>query len=355
LATVTYYSDTCALADRGLFERLYSTVSDYRRSKIDGYIFDKDKRLSLGVELLLRKALEDMGEDADLSCIDTVANGKPVIRGSDFHFNLSHSEERVMCSVSDSDVGCDVERIQPIDLDIARRYFYGTEYDAIASESLPDSRYDLFYRFWTLKESFMKVTGLGFELELDRFRISLGDPITVDQTVDAGPYHFREYFVDDGYRYACCSRSDDFEPEMRRVDLGKMRSYRPFGQLRLPLLLLLGPVGDRHYVRRGQREHRKYGPFQVPEEVVRQNHTEDAEHPAPSQYGAAPEEESEPDQDRVEYDGHQGLRAQEQEPVVAHQLHDQGRYVPVHDVRHRYHEQQGHRHPSAELKNDSHR
>ena len=221
LKVVTYYADTGSLECQETFQKCYSAVSPLRRSKVDSMVFDKDKRLSLGVEVLLMKAIEDLGEDVDLSTIITVANGKPAIKGSDIQFNLSHSEQRVMCSVSDRPVGCDVERIQPIEMDIARRFFFGTEYEAISSVSDKD-RYDLFYRFWTLKESFMKVTGLGFELPLDSFRIDLGDTITVHQGVDDQDYHFKEYFVDDGYRYAVCSANSDFEEKMRAVNISDL-------------------------------------------------------------------------------------------------------------------------------------
>jgi len=219
LKTITYYSDTDALCDPNLFSKCYRTVSEYRRRKTDSFVFDKDRRLSVGAEMLLRRALEDLGEDPDSIVFGQVANNKPVLRGSDISFNLSHSEQRVMCSVSDSDVGCDTELVKPIDLEIAKRYFYGSEYDSIASETDPDGRCDLFYRFWTLKESFMKATGLGFELPLDRFCIRLGETITVQQEVGPGPYRFREYDVGDGYRYAVCSLNGDFETDMRYTDL----------------------------------------------------------------------------------------------------------------------------------------
>ena len=218
MKVITYYADSGDLKDREAYDSAYSRVSAVRRGKTDNFVFNKDRRLSLGVELLLMKALEDLGEDSESFEIEYVANGKPKLKGSDICFNLSHSEERVMCSVSERDVGCDVEFIKPINLEIARRFFFGSEYDTIAS--MEDSeQYDTFYRFWTLKESFMKVTGLGFELPLDHFRIDLGEEITVDQSVDDRYYRFVEYNPNDGYRCAVCSVDNGFEPEMRKVDL----------------------------------------------------------------------------------------------------------------------------------------
>jgi len=219
LKVVTYYADSGTLRDHRVYALAHSLVSQSRKEKTDRFVFDKDRRLSLGVELLLMTALDSLGEDPEKFEIEYTGNGKPMLKGSDIFFNLSHSEERVMCSICDSDVGCDVEMIRPINLDIARKHFFGTEYDTIAEEDDDDGRYEMFYRFWTLKESFMKVTGLGFELPLDSFRITLGDPITVEQSVDGRDYRFIEYTPFDGYRCAVCSVGRDFEPEMRYIDL----------------------------------------------------------------------------------------------------------------------------------------
>ena len=38
-------------------------------------------------------------------------------------------------------------------------------------------RCEEFYRLWTLKESFMKVTGLGMKLPLDSFCFQLGERV----------------------------------------------------------------------------------------------------------------------------------------------------------------------------------
>ena len=206
--TVTYCSDVSFLDDPQVYDRAYESMPEYRRKKVDAFKFPKDKKLSMGVELLLRKAMSDLGED--MGDMSISKDGKPFLVGSKIQFNLSHSGTMAMCSVSDKEVGCDVELVEPIDLRIAEKFFFDSEYDTIASLE-GDSRYEMFYRFWTLKESFMKITGLGMRLPLNSFRITLGDEIKVDQSVDDRQYHFREFFLDDGYRYACCSLDKDIE------------------------------------------------------------------------------------------------------------------------------------------------
>ena len=49
------------------------------------------------------------------------AGGKPCLPAfPEIHFSLSHSDEVVMCVVADRPVGCDVEKIIPLDEDLKR-------------------------------------------------------------------------------------------------------------------------------------------------------------------------------------------------------------------------------------------
>jgi len=78
--------------------RLIREVPPYRRDKAVGYVFDRDRALSIGVELLLFNTLSDLGI-TDYEVIEGV-NGKPFLKDYDVCFNLSHSGNRVMCSVA---------------------------------------------------------------------------------------------------------------------------------------------------------------------------------------------------------------------------------------------------------------
>ena len=206
-----YVADTSCLEDNVLFENLCKTVSSQRREKINRISFDKDKRLSLGAELLLKKALSDIGvENFE---VDYIKNGKPCIKGGvDLFFNLSHSGERVMCAISCFDVGCDVEKIKPVNLKIAERFFFENEYKVIAKLTTEQERQDMFFRLWTLKESFMKVTGLGMKLPLDSFSINISDEeISVSQNVDENTYYFKEYDLEKDYKYSVCGLVNAFD------------------------------------------------------------------------------------------------------------------------------------------------
>lgn len=152
----------------------YDLVSKKRQEKIDFYRFENDKKLSCGAYLLLKKMLAEV--DITNPVFETEKYGKAYISNHEnIYFNLSHSGKIVLCAISDMEVGVDVEYIDPkIDLNIARNYFYNGEYENIMKAQ---NRADEFFRYWVLKESYMKYTGIGLNLKLNSFEILIEDTI----------------------------------------------------------------------------------------------------------------------------------------------------------------------------------
>ena len=123
-------ADTKELEDEWLYRRLYSSVSRQRREKADRMRFMKDKCLSLGAGVLLETALREAGvRDIHYS---EEANGKPCLSSrQDIRFNISHSGTKVLCALSDHDIGCDVERIRDKCPEVAEHFFFREEYEAL--------------------------------------------------------------------------------------------------------------------------------------------------------------------------------------------------------------------------------
>lgn len=158
------------------WKRGYSLVSPVRKEKISSYRFERDKKLCCGAYLLLIKML---GEESILQPTFKIGKyGKAYISNyPDIHFNISHSSKLVSCAISDHPVGIDIEYIDHnIDLNIARNYFYNREYENIMNSENPSNE---FFKYWVLKESYMKYTGLGFHMKLDSFSIDINDEITI--------------------------------------------------------------------------------------------------------------------------------------------------------------------------------
>ena len=206
METKVYFTNTAPLAEDGLYRAALEAVDPQRREKTLRLRPAADRRLSLGAGLLVQKALRDCGMEARDLRFCCGENGKPRLLGAEnFHFNLSHAGDYAMAAVSGAELGCDIEKIGPVDLKVARRFFCPEEYLSIAA--LPQAaQADLFFRYWTLKESFVKAIGRGLSLPLNAFRIVLGADgrVRAEQAADGREMYFTEPAPPPGYRCAVC-------------------------------------------------------------------------------------------------------------------------------------------------------
>ncbi|HMC34328.1 MAG TPA: 4'-phosphopantetheinyl transferase superfamily protein [Myxococcales bacterium] len=92
----------------------------------------------------------------------------------ELRFNLSHSGERALIALARVEVGADVERLKPRRTDdIARRFFVPGEQRRLFSLS-PVEREQAFFRLWTCKEAFLKVTGEGLSRSTRSYEVEVG-------------------------------------------------------------------------------------------------------------------------------------------------------------------------------------
>lgn len=219
---MVYAANVAPLTDRELFAEGYDSVSTLRREKVDRCRFDKDKRLSLGCAMLLDFALSSNGIplcDADIKIGE---QGKPYFDYPSVHFSLSHSEDFVVCALSEEEIGTDVEKVKPIDLDIAKRFFSKDEYMHIMSFDNENDRTNEFFRIWTVKESFVKAIGLGLKMPFDSFSIDLSAK-AITHSFDEKEYTFEEFNLLDGYKWAISSAGRAQGSQVCIIDIAKTR------------------------------------------------------------------------------------------------------------------------------------
>lgn len=209
-----------ALAEDDCFFENYEMMSDERKRKIDAFRFQKDKRLSLGAGILLDRYLKTRGLSEKAMRYTEKGNGKPCfLTVPEICFNISHSETEVIAAFSDRDVGCDIEWIHPVSSEISRRFYSHEEYDDLmaAPEAM---RERLFFRYWTLKESYMKLTALGMEIPMSAFCIRLsGETIRVTSERTTENVSFYEFSEVPGYCAAACEKGEGTAPIWKRVTI----------------------------------------------------------------------------------------------------------------------------------------
>ena len=237
----SFYADATPLKDPAVMQKYYEALSEERRQKADRCGASSHKLLSVAAGFLLEEKLSTLfGIPKDRIQYRTVQNGKPVLTGEadGISFNLSHSKSCVLCTLADTRpadrrktshirdrellLGCDIEKIRPVDLRLAGRFFYKSEHEYIMSRPNEEEAQKAFFRLWTLKESYMKAVGLGFALPLNEFEISFdeNDRARVSQNGGMKDFRFDEY-EREGFRIAVCCP----ETVARDGDPGTLEKY----------------------------------------------------------------------------------------------------------------------------------
>ena len=138
----------------------------------------------------------------------TLEHGKPIAvlkgKAAPISFNLSHSGGHGLIALADGGrVGVDVEeRCGRRDLDLIAESVFteGERADLGAVEGV--ERLRLFYRFWTIKEAFIKALGTGLSLSPARFDVPSG----MRRGGDRGMFEFPETATG---RWRCQDLGDD--------------------------------------------------------------------------------------------------------------------------------------------------
>ena len=126
-------------------------LSSYRKEKLAAKTAPRVRRESVFSELLLRCALRDSGFPLDGPLkIATGEHGKPFLKGNEVFFNLSHSADMLLCALSDSEVGADVQIRSEAKLPLLERFFAEDEREYVLSAKGSD---DACTEIWTEKES----------------------------------------------------------------------------------------------------------------------------------------------------------------------------------------------------------
>ena len=107
---------------------------------------------------------------------------KPYVENQmSLHFNMSHSGDYVIFAFSYGPVGIDIEKKENIrDLQsIANRFFSKAE-SLYLHNSQGTRKVDMFYKFWTHKEAWLKYQGVGLHGSLNLCEI---DPLEETQHI----------------------------------------------------------------------------------------------------------------------------------------------------------------------------
>ncbi len=177
-------------------------------ARADRFYFAPDRETFIVAHALTRSLLSCFAcVPPEAWCFVAGPHGRPALDPAfgtlGLHFNLSHTTGLVACAVARHEVGVDVESIErrAASNGIAERFFTPAEVSLLDAHP-PEQQREAFFRLWTMKEAVMKAMGLGFQLPLDEFAVTLAplgvhfEPARADNTTDwsfgqqrAGPHH----------------------------------------------------------------------------------------------------------------------------------------------------------------------
>jgi 4'-phosphopantetheinyl transferase len=152
--------------------------------------------------------------------ISTSADGKPYLPEGDIQFNISHSNDLMICGVtSEARIGVDIQLVYPIE-NIERiipKILTPSEIELLDRITL-DERIDLFYTIWTAKEAFLKAIGSGFQLPAKEINICSLEENTLTLEVEDPAYgsnwSIREMEIETGYKSVLALEGSKFYIEI---------------------------------------------------------------------------------------------------------------------------------------------
>ncbi len=199
----TYVMNIRPLEEETAFQEKMKAVSPFRQQKIALMKNKRDKLRSLGAALAFDAALKEYGlREKDMAYVLGKQGKQSLCNYPGLHFSLSHAGDYAICSLGDAETGCDIERVRPDKMRVADRFFTEEEKAWLCQAGSAEEQESRLFRIWTMKESFLKVTGLGMSLSLRDFTVFAREDGTggVRHSLNHKSYYIKEYMLPDCFR-----------------------------------------------------------------------------------------------------------------------------------------------------------
>ena len=175
-------------------------------------------------ELIVRQIISNqLGYDPNTIIISLNPDGKPYCPIQKyFHFNISHSGEWVVCAFANEPVGIDIQKIVHIprkrmDM-IVLRFFHKNE--QIQYFNLKEKeRESFFFTQWSIKESYVKFKGKGFQIPLQSFFAFLDQNGRGSLSDGNFILYFQQYDIDSNYKLVACSLKSSFSFPIKKISI----------------------------------------------------------------------------------------------------------------------------------------
>lgn len=136
------------------YKSIYESINNFKKKDIDKLpTIDDKKRSILGIKLLMNLLLEKNINYNNLKFTKN-KDGKPSITNYPLFYSTSHSDEYVICALSDKEIGIDIQSIQNINFKIMNSFFD-------KDEKFYSNNNENYTKVLSLKEAYGKCYGFG--------------------------------------------------------------------------------------------------------------------------------------------------------------------------------------------------
>lgn len=178
----------------------YLRIPKQKRMQIDKYKNYEAKTRTLVAEILLNNLLASQNISYQNTKYFNNKYGKPYLKNSELFFNVSHSSDYVITTISNKEIGIDIEKVRKTSLKVINQFATSKEKKYILSSD--ENIEERIFKIYTLKEAYFKMLGtnLNHILEIE-FIIKNDKVYCSDKNVKVG-------FINDvkGYIIAYCEK-----------------------------------------------------------------------------------------------------------------------------------------------------
>ena len=186
-------------------EALSAMLSPYRRAKLERFATAGTEAaasrrannydLCLAAGLVTDIGLKEYGlRERDMK-YGTGPGGKPVfLNCPGIHFNIAHSGHYAVAAFSEEyEPGIDIEDCRRISNRVIYGFFGERERELIMAAPDEETKMLMFGRIWTVREAFVKSTGLGLSVPRDAYETVMKEGrLAISQRVCEGEFGTRE-------------------------------------------------------------------------------------------------------------------------------------------------------------------
>lgn len=147
-------------------------LNDAEKRRADRFVFKEHKERYIVSHGILNTLLPRY---LNTSKFDLFINeyGKPFIKNSFLHFNLSHSNRYACIAIANFEVGVDIEHMK--EEAVIESIFSKNERDLF--EKIPGHlKLQAFYRAWVRKEAYLKALGIGLSGNIQEIEVGFKTP-----------------------------------------------------------------------------------------------------------------------------------------------------------------------------------